>query len=384
VKAVLLIGGEGTRLRPLTCNTVKAMVPILNRPFLEHVIAYLKSHGVDDIVLALCYLPDHVQSYFGDGSKHGVRLTYAVEDSPRGTAGAVKNVEGYLDDVFLVFNGDILTDIDLTAMMAFHRARKANVTIALTPVEDPSAYGVVETEADGRVRRFVEKPPREEATTNLINAGVYILDSDVLPHIPANERYMFEHDLYPKLLARGVPVYGFPSEGYWIDIGTPEKYLQLHCDLLQGKGVTALHSAARPSDPASVAHGGWVHPTARVEGPVVLGHGCHIGPAAYLKGPVVLGEDCIILEGAAIEGSVLWHHVRVGRQAVLRHCIVGDSTSIGDGSQLDTGSVVGDHVVISPGSYLAPGTRLGDVSQEEPTPPPAGPPRARQDPGGSP
>lgn len=348
MKAVLLVGGEATRLRPLTLNTVKAMVPILNRPFLEHMIQYLKSHGVDDIVLAMCHLPGQIERYFDDGARCGVRLTYVLEESPRGTAGAVKNAEGYLDDLFLVFNGDIFTDIDLTAMLAFHRDKKAKVTIALTPVEDPSSYGVIETGPDGRVKRFVEKPPREEASTNLINAGIYIIDREVVRHIPPNTHYMFEHHLYPDLLAKGVPIYGYRSDAYWIDIGTPEKYFQLNCDLLEGRGTTVLYDPIADGQASQAS----IHPTAKIAGPVMIGSGCSIGSGVRIQGPAVIGDCCEICDGATIEKAVLWREVRVGKQATVADCIVGNNCRIGDGSSVVQGSVIGDHVVVEPDCHL--------------------------------
>lgn len=205
MKAVILVGGEGTRLRPLTYSTPKPMVPILNRPFLEHMLKYMKSHHINDVILALCYLPDHIRAYFGNGSDYGVKLTYDVETSPLGTAGAVKNVAQHLDETFFVFNGDVFTDLNLTAMLDTHRKKSSKATIALTPVDDPSMYGVVETDTNDRVKRFVEKPKREEATTNMINAGIYILEPELLEYIPANQNYMFERGLFPLLLEQGDP-----------------------------------------------------------------------------------------------------------------------------------------------------------------------------------
>ena len=358
MQAVLLVGGEATRLRPLTCNTVKVMVPILNRPFLEHMIWYLKGYGVDSIVLALGHLPGQIERYFGDGSRCGVRLTYVMEQSPLGTAGAIKNAESHLDELFLVFNGDIFTDIDLGAMLSFHRRRKAKATIALTAVEDPSAYGVVETEPDGRVKRFVEKPPPGEATTNLINAGIYILDREVVRDIPPNTRYMFEHHLYPALLAQGVPIYGYRSDAYWIDIGTPEKYLQVQHDLLVGQCKAALPSQIAENEGHGQTVGTFIHPTARIEGPVIIGSGCSIGPGVRIKGPAVIGEGCQILDGAVIEESILWSEVHVGRQATLENCIVGNGSLIGDGSCVGRGCVIGDHVVVEKGSHLDPDSKV--------------------------
>lgn len=359
-KAVLLVGGEGTRLRPLTCKTPKAMVPILNRPFLEHFVAYLKKHDIKDIILTLCYLPDKVQTYFGDGSRFGVNLTYVVEEKPLGTAGAVKNVAEHIDGTFFVFNGDVFTDLDLTAMLAFHRKKKAVASIALTPVDDPSRYGVVETDDEGRVKAFIEKPPREEAATNMINAGTYILEPETLGYIPSGSHYMFERGLFPRLLAEGKTVCGYPSDAYWIDIGTPENYYQLNLDLLQGKASTPLtvHSGHRRCS---------IHRGSRIEGHVLMGDGCVIGSDVHIKGPAVLGDGCVIEEGAIIEQTVMWHNVRVGAGARLIHCAVASDCSVGSCCRLDAGCILGEAVEIGAGSHLEQGTRLMSDSKVSPS-----------------
>ena len=339
MKAVILVGGFGTRLRPLTYTTCKAMLPVLNRPFLEHMFCYLKRHQVDDIILSMGYLPDKIQEYFGDGSKFGVKLHYAVEDSPLGTAGAAKNAEQYLDNgAFFVFNGDIFTNIDLTAMLNFHRERLSKATIALTPVEDPSQFGVVETDEHGWVKAFIEKPPREKATTNMINAGIYILEPEVLARVPPRTKYMFEHHVFPDLLRDRMAVYGFPTKAYWIDMGTPQKYMKLQCDLLDN--VCAMdrcvdEKVRRP--PGTLSQTG---------GAVIIGARCNISNGVQIKGPTVLGPGCNIMEGAVIEGSVLWSNVEVGRQAKLVNCILGDNCVIGDKCQVQEGTVLGSNVVI--------------------------------------
>jgi len=351
MKAVLLVGGEGTRLRPLTNKTPKAMVPILNRPFLEHFIAYLHKHGIKDIILTLCYLPDPVQAYFGDGRDFGVRLVYVFENAPLGTAGAVKNVAEHLDSTFFVFNGDVFTDLDLTKMLAFHRKKKAVATIALTPVEDPSRYGVVETNGQGLVNAFIEKPPRHEATTNMINAGTYILETEVLKYIPSGSHYMFERGLFPDLLARGRPVYAYPSDAYWIDIGTPENYLQVQLDLLLGKASPPLSIS---TDQRNCS----IHPSARIEGTVVMGEGCIIGPKVRINGPAVLGPGCVIGEESLIDQAVLWHQVRVGAGTKLSQCVVAANCFIGDSCYLSHGCILGEAVQVKAGDRLEPGTRL--------------------------
>jgi len=353
IKAVILVGGEGTRLHPLTCNIPKAMVPILNRPFLEHMVGYLKEHGVDDIILAMGYLPDPIQSYFGDGTQLGVRMTYLVEESPLGTAGAVKNAEAFLlDEPFFVFNGDVLTEIDLTAMMRRHQEIRPKVSIALTPVDDPTIYGVVETDAGGRVQRFVEKPSRDEVTSNMINAGIYILEPEVLGHVPISTPCMFEHHVFPQLLEMGEVILSYPSDAYWIDIGTSEKYLKVHHDLLMRWGDRRVQ----------VGRGSKIHSTAQIEGPVLIGEECVIGEDARVKGPTVLGSRCEVARGAVVEGSVLWHDSKVGEEAVLIDCIVGSHSRVQSGSPVLDNCVLGDNVTVDRGSRLAKGARVGPES----------------------
>ena len=356
MEAVILIGGEGTRLRPLTCNTPKAIVPLLNRPFLEHLLRYLKKHGIRDVILAMGYLPDPVQSCLGDGTELGVQLTYLVEESLLGTAGAVKNAESFLDGPFIVFNGDILTEIDLTAMIRQHREIKPKVSIALTPVDNPTIYGVVETDAQSMVKRFVEKPSWDEVTTNMINAGIYILELDVLEHIPTSAPCMFEHHLFPLLLEMGEPIFSYPSGAYWIDIGTPEKYLKVHHDLLlrwDNKDVRIEGESQ-------------IHPTTQIEGPVLIGEGCVIAADVRIKGPAVIGPQCRIGKGAVIEGAVLWAGSHVGEEAVLRNCIVGYNSYVQEGCHILEDCVLGDNTTVASWSVLASGTKVWPDNCEEP------------------
>jgi len=354
MKAVILVGGEGTRLQPLTCNTPKALVPVLNIPFLEHVIRHLSKHGVKDVVLTIGHLAEPIESYFGDGSRLGVRLNYSVEDTPLGTAGGIKNAEKYVDDTFLALNGDIFSDLDISDMLAFHRERKAKATISLTPVEDPTAYGLIETDATGRIMQFLEKPEPIQITTNMINAGTYVLEPDVLARVPSQTRVSIERDTFPSLLEDGEPVYAYPSAGYWMDTGTPEKYLQLHRDLLAGKS-----SHYTPETDAEVIIGGHssVHPTAQIDGPVLVGDNCSIGQGVKLKGPVVIGNDCAVLEDTVIEDSVIWHHVRLGHHAELKKSMVADHCLIGAGCSV-VECVLGDNVTVVAGGKPDPGSRI--------------------------
>lgn len=356
MKAVILVGGEGLRLRPLTCNIPKPMVPIVNRPFLEHLLDYLKQHHIDEVLLCLFYLPDQIRRHFGDGEAFGVKLKYAVEDTPLGTAGAVKNVEQELDDTFFVFNGDIFTDMDLTALLAFHRENKASATIALTPVENPTIYGVVECDERGRVLRFVEKPSWDAVTTNMINAGVYVLEPDVLELVPAATHYMFEYGLFPALLERRRPVFGYPSSAYWMDIGTPQKYLDLHHHLLMGR--TPVRFSGHVVAPSVwLGRGCTVDPSAKLEGPLVVGEGCAIELGAEVSGPTVLGPSCTIGQQCIIEGSVLWRNVRLGCGAALKNSIVASDVVIGEDAWASD-AVIGAGAVVGRGRRLERGIKV--------------------------
>ncbi len=337
MKAVILIGGEATRLRPLTWNTAKAMVPVLNTPFLELVFCYLSQHGVRNIVLTQShFLP--IAGYFGDGSQFGIKIDYTNEDEPLGTAGAVKNAEELLDEAFLVFNGDILTDLDIRAMVSFHRQKRAKVTIALTPVDDPTSYGLVETDDQHRITRFLEKPSREQITTNLINAGIYMVEADVLARIPPLISFSFERELFPQLLEQGEPVYAFPSSGYWIDIGTPQKYLQLNQDLLAGKARRQNYGLTPDKE-------------------VLVGAKTSLHPKAQIKGPTVIGSECTIGEDALIEQSVIWQQVKIGRRAKVKNSIVANYCQLGDDAFIQD-SVLGNNVTVTRGTKLEPGSKI--------------------------
>lgn len=349
MKAIILAGGEATRLRPLTCNIPKAMVPVLNRPFLEHLINYLKKHKIVDVILAMGQPSEQIQNYFGDGSGFDVRLTYSVEDFPLGTAGAVRNAEKLLDECFVVLNGDIFTALDLTAMVNFHCEKKPIATIALTPVENPTIYGVVETDGQSRVRHFIEKPHWSEVTTNMINAGVYVLEPDILGYVASNTFFSFEHDVFPPLLEKGEAVYGYSFESYWIDIGTPEKYFRLSHDLL-----------LRYVSDKDVKFEGesFVHPSAQIVGPAIIGEGCFIDRDSVIKGPAIIGPDCQIGQGATVEGVVLWQNCKVGKEVKLRNCIIASNCYIEQRSEIFDNCVLGDRVRVKEGSKLSKGASI--------------------------
>ncbi|MBI2830340.1 MAG: NDP-sugar synthase [Chloroflexi bacterium] len=360
MKAVLLVGGEATRLRPLTCNTTKAMVPLVNVPFLEYVIRYLAAHGIDHIILTQRSLSPPVADYFGDGTSLGVRLSYTIEEMPLDTAGAVKNAEKYLDDTFIVMNGDIFTDLDITALVNYHRGKHSKTTIALTPVENPTIYGLIETDAQGSITRFLEKPSWDQVTTNMINAGVYVMEPEVLSLIPPNTKYSFERGLFPTLLAKGEVFCALPSNAYWIDIGTPEKYFRMNCDLLEGR---CRIERFEPPEGIHVGKNTVIHPSARIEGRVVISDNCVIGENVSITGPTIIGANCRIQRNAVIEESLLWHDVEVGEGARIRKSVVANSCCLQPHSVIDE-CVLGDNVTLGgncklePGSKIWPGTRV--------------------------
>jgi mannose-1-phosphate guanylyltransferase len=346
MQALILAGGKGTRLRPLTVYTPKPIVPICNRPFLLYQIDTLRRAGVTDITLSLSYQPEKIEQQLGDGSNFGVKLKYTVEPQPMGTAGAYKFAEDVIREPTVVFNGDILTDLDLKTVIRQHKDRKAVATIVLTPVEDASAYGVVETEDDGRVRRFLEKPKPEETTCMNINAGTYILEPQVLDLIPKGENYSFEYGLFPKLLEQGEAFYAHvPARTYWMDIGTPGRYLQAHADLLANR-VTRIHVKERHGSFDSATH-------AEIDELSMIADDCTIKPGAQIINSV-LGRGCYVEERARIENSVIWSHTRVGTAAEVVGAIAGRGCHIGRSTFVGPGTVLGDKTSLT--DYTKTGT----------------------------
>jgi NDP-sugar pyrophosphorylase family protein len=334
MQALILAGGKGTRLRPLTVYTPKPIVPICNRPFLLYQLDTLRRAGITDITLSLSYQPHKIEQQLGDGSAYGVRLKYTVEPQPMGTAGAYKFAEELIREPTVVFNGDILTDLDLLAVIREHHERQAIATIVLTPVENPTAYGLVETEPDGRIRSFLEKPKADEITVNTINAGTYVLEPRVLDLIPAGENHSFEYGLFPTLLTRGEPFYAhIPERTYWLDIGTPQRYLQAHLDLLAGSvGRIQIEKERRHFDSAT---------TAEIDDLSLVGEECSIKPGAQIINSVI-GPGCYIEEKARVENSIVWAHTRIGAGAHVSNAIVGRGCHIGRSAIAGAGAVLGD------------------------------------------
>ncbi|MGH9949064.1 MAG: sugar phosphate nucleotidyltransferase [Pyrinomonadaceae bacterium] len=336
MKGLILAGGKGTRLRPLTVFTPKPVVPVVNRPFLLYQIEILRRAGITDITLSLSYQPDKIESAIGNSPELGVDLRFITEPHPMGTGGAYKFAADAAKESTVVFNGDILTDIDLSKIIALHNERKSEATIALKPVEDPSRYGLVETESDGKVLRFLEKPKPEELTTltvNTINAGIYILEPSILDLIPDGENISFEYNVFPDLLEKNVAFYAYVmSEDYWRDIGTPDSYLAANFAILNGivKGFDIDRS--QHSDVATAA---------TIDRVSVLGEGCVIKPGARVLNSV-LGPGVHVEEKAIIENSVVWAHTRVSTFAEIRDAVIGRNCHIGRNAIVGSGTVLGD------------------------------------------
>jgi mannose-1-phosphate guanylyltransferase len=358
MQAVILVGGEGTRLRPITYTIPKPLIPLMNRPFLTFQFELCRQHGITDIILSTSYLSSIFEEAFGEGESLGVKLTYVTEESPLDTCGAVKNVEEHIDGPFMVFNGDVLTDLDLTRMIGHHRDKGSVTTISLTPVEDPSAYGLVPLDGEGRVLEFLEKPgPEDEIVTNLINAGTYVIEPGLLSRVPACERHSFERQFFPGLLSEGQPVYGFPSDAYWLDIGTPAKYLQAHLDILDHL-IPFEFSGTEVAPSVWVEEGTVIEPGSLISGPVVIGRDCHIKAGAIIRGHSVLGDGCCIAPEAVIERSVLLEGVRVGEESVVNGSILGRRVRLGRDVEVRDLSVLGEGVKVGDSNQLKLGIRV--------------------------
>ena len=353
MQAVILVGGEGTRLRPLTSTVPKPVVPLVDRPFIAYMLEWLRGHGVDDVVMSCGFLATSVRNVLGDGSGYGIRLRFVEEPEPRGTGGALKFAESLLDERFLMLNGDVLCDLDLGAQMAQHESTGATGTLALVPVEDPSAYGLVRLNEDSSVREFVEKPSPDQIDTNLISAGAYVLERAILDLIPPDRNVSIEREVWPLLVGNGL--YGFAADSYWLDIGTPARYLQGTFDILEGNVRTAVQERLGPDYMA-------IHESVRNDGrivpPAVVERGCRIEKGAHVGSLVVLGDGVVVGEGATVERSVVLHGAEIGPGCTLRDCIVAAGVRIGAGTQVSGGAVLGEGVTIGAENMVTRGARI--------------------------
>jgi len=341
IKAVVMAGGQGTRLRPMTSNQPKPMVQVANKPLMEHIVELLKRHGIKEIVVTLQFLPTLITNYFDDGSGWGVNLSYVTEVSPLGTAGSVRNAHSFLDTQFLVVSGDALTDIDLGGAIQFHKDHNAMVTIVLKKVENPLEFGLVITDKEGRIVKFLEKPGWGEVFSDTINTGIYIIEPEILNFVPDDRSYDFSQDLFPQLLEDGVPLYGYVAEGYWCDVGNLEQYLSVHRDILDGLVDIKI-------------------PGHRLENNVWLGDGVEIDDSVQIKGPVLLGNHVKVEPGSKIrEYSVVGNNVVIKRENFIHRVVIMDNTYIGPSCHV-RGSVVGRNCDIKSGVRIEEGAVLGD------------------------
>jgi len=352
-----MAGGEGSRLRPLTIGRPKPMVPIVGKPVMEHIIELLRTHGFRDIVATLQYLPGLIQDYFGDGSGLGVNIDYAVEDRPLGTAGSVKNASAYLDGTFLVISGDAVTDFDLTKVIEFHRRKRAIATLVLYRVPNPLEYGVIITDNSGRIQQFLEKPSWGEVFSDTVNTGIYVLDRSVMDLVPENESFDFSQDLFPILLERDEPMYGYIAPGYWCDVGSLSEYMRAVSDILTG-GTQIAMSGEEVLPGLWVEQGANFSREAEIVGPVYLGQDARVRAGARLVGPAAVGAYSIVDSGASVERSIIWSNSYIGERAQLSGAIVGNRCNLRSRSVVLQGGVIGDNTVIGEGAIVQSDVRV--------------------------
>jgi len=365
MKAVVMAGGEGSRLRPLTSNMPKPLVPVAGRPIMEHILLHLRRHQLRDVVATVQYLGASIRNYFGDGSEQGVALSYSVEDSPLGTAGSVMLARQQLNEPFVVISGDSLTDIDLAAAARFHRERKALATIVLKPVPNPLEYGVVVVDEGGAVQRFIEKPSWGEVISDLANTGIYILDPSVFEFFRPGEVTDWSGDVFPKLLKEGEHVFGWIADGYWEDVGSHSAYMKANFDCLEGRVKVQL-----PGE--RVGESTWIHPDAevfpgaRVDGPALIGAGAKVRNGAWVNGPAIIGAYTTVDSGVKISNSIVWDHSYIGLNSRLRGAVVCRSVTVKNGCLLEEGTVIGSDVTIGSGSTVNANVRIWPNKEVEP------------------
>ena len=345
MKAVIMAGGEGTRLRPQTSNLPKPMLPLVGRPMMEHIVSLLRRHDVTDIVVTVAFLPNAIRSYFGDGSELGVRMVYATEETPLGTAGSVRNARDELDERFLVISGDVLTDIDLTAVVEFHEKSGALATLALCAVDNPLEFGIVITREDGSVERFLEKPGWGQVFSDTINTGIYVLEPEIFDLIPEGRSVDFSSEVFPAALDAGKAVFGYVADGYWEDVGTTAAYLKAHQDILDGKvEVDMTGFELRPG--VWLGKGSSVDPSARIDGPAFIGENCTIDQDAVLGSYTTLGANVRMAERAEVRHSVIGENAYLGPSARVEGSVLGRSCDLRHGARCEPGSVVGEGCLI--------------------------------------
>jgi mannose-1-phosphate guanylyltransferase / phosphomannomutase len=358
MKAVVMAGGEGTRLRPMTSSMPKPLLPVVNRPIMQHVLTLLKRHGLTETVVTVQFLASLVKNYFGDGEEFGMELTYANEEKPLGTAGSVKNAEEALkDDSFLVISGDALTDFDLTKLIEFHKEKGALVTVCLTRVPNPLEFGITIVDDEGRVERFLEKPTWGQVFSDTVNTGIYVMEPEVFDYVEADVSVDWSGDVFPQLLKEGKPIYGFVAEGYWEDVGTHESYVKAQADVLEGK-VDVDIDGFEISPGVWVAEGAEVHPDAVLRGPLYVGDYAKVEAGAEIREHSVIGSNVVVKTGAFLHKAVIADNVYVGPQTNLRGCVIGKNTDVMRAARIDEGAVIGDECLIGEESIISGDVRV--------------------------
>ena len=352
-----MAGGQGTRLRPLTSNQPKPMLPIMGQPMLHHILRLLRRNGMNEVVITVQFLASIIRNFFGDGSDLDLSLTYATEDEPLGTAGSVKNAERFLDEPFLVISGDAVTDIDLQEVIDFHRRSEAAVTVTMKRVENPLEFGIVITDDEGRIERFMEKPGWGEVFSDTINTGIYVIEPEVLEFVPQGEEFDFANDLFPMLLQKGLPMYGHVAEGSWTDVGNVEAYLQVHRAVLDREVKLDL-DAFELTGGVWLGEGAEIDPEAQVEGPVFVGPNSKIEGGAQLRSHSVVGANVVVKSGAFLHRAIVHDNAYIGPQASLRGCIIGKNTDVKHAARVGEGAVVGDECYIGEGALLNPEVKV--------------------------
>jgi mannose-1-phosphate guanylyltransferase/phosphomannomutase len=357
MKAVIMAGGEGTRLRPLTSNQPKPMLPMANRPMMEHVVALLRQHGFEDIVVTVAFMANAIRSYYGDGSEFGVRMVYATEETPLGTAGSVNNARQELDERFVVISGDVLTDLDLAALVDYHHSKGALATIALKAVENPLEFGIVITREDGSIERFLEKPTWGQVFSDTINTGIYVLEPEIFDFIADNRAVDFSEEVFPAVLEAGKPLFGYVAGGYWEDVGTLEAYLRAHQDILDEK--VAVQVSGFPLRPGVwLGKGAEIHPSAQVRGPAVVGDNCSIAAGSVVGEYCVIGANVRIGDNASLERTVVHDNVFLSAGVRLDGCVLGRSCDLRQGVRCEEGVVLGDETFVGAHAVIKSGVKV--------------------------
>jgi mannose-1-phosphate guanylyltransferase/phosphomannomutase len=357
MKAVIMAGGEGTRLRPLTSNAPKPLLPLVNKPMMEHIVDLLAQHGIDEIVVTVAFMANAIRNYFGDGSEFGVKMTYATEETPLGTAGSVRNAMEHLTERFLVISGDVLTDVDLSAIVRFHDEKKAMATIGLVHVENPLEFGIVITKEDGTIERFLEKPTWGQVFSDTINTGIFVLEPEIFDYIAPDQPVDFSSEVFPKLLAEGRALYGAIADGYWEDVGTLDAYISAHRDILDEK-VRVNVPGFELGDGVRLGEGAEIHPDAIITGPAVIGDNCRIEAGAKLGKYVVLGANVRVRSDALLERTVVHDNAYLGESVRLRGTVIGRSCDLRKGVRTEEGVVLGDECFIGDEALLASGVKV--------------------------